>query len=170
VRVRWMGFGISGWTRKSRGITKVVRGRDPGGWLDGSRSPPHLAGPRGVSELSGYRLVRRLFDAPADWAGKTVRVEFEAVYHSATVWLNGKPIGQHLRRGYTAFTLDMAAALRPGASNTLVVKVDNTLTSRCSRAAGLMIGLWMVGSFGQYGSSSLPQPSLSESMWTHNPT
>ena len=74
----------------------------------------------------GVAWYRRVFDAPADWAGKTVRAEFEAVYHSATVWLNGQPLGQHLRRGYTAFTLDIAAALRPGGPNTLVVKVDNT--------------------------------------------
>ena len=74
----------------------------------------------------GVAWYRRVFAAPADWAGKTVRAEFEAVYHSATVWLNGQPLGQHLRRGYTAFTLDIAAALRPGGPNTLVVKVDNT--------------------------------------------
>ena len=28
-----------------------------------------------------------------------------AVFHSARVWINGKLAGEHLRKGYTAFTL-----------------------------------------------------------------
>jgi len=35
------------------------------------------------------------FDAPAEWAERTVRIEFEAVFHSAKVWLNGQLMGEH---------------------------------------------------------------------------
>jgi beta-glucuronidase len=77
-------------------------------------------------EYQGVAWYRRTFEAPAQWAEKTVRVEFEAVYHSATVWLNDQLVGKHLRSGYTAFTLDVSSALRPGSANTLVVKVDNS--------------------------------------------
>jgi beta-galactosidase len=78
------------------------------------------------SDYTGVAWYRRPVMVPAFWAGKAVRIEFEAVYHSAVVWLNSRQIGQHLRKGYTAFTLDASPALRPGALNHLAVKVDNS--------------------------------------------
>jgi beta-glucuronidase len=66
------------------------------------------------------------FDAPAHWADRCVRIEFEAVFHTAKVWLNGKLLGVHPGRGYTAFTFDATPALRLDAGNFLVVKVDNS--------------------------------------------
>jgi beta-galactosidase len=78
------------------------------------------------AEYQGIAWYRTGFEAPATWADKTVRIEFEAVTHSARVWLNGQPIGDHLRAGYTTFTFDISSALRPGATNYLVVKVDNS--------------------------------------------
>ena len=74
----------------------------------------------------GVAWYRREFDVPAQWAGSHVRVEFEAVYHSASVWLNGKPIGNHLRKGYTAFELDLTAGLKYGERNVLAVRADNS--------------------------------------------
>ena len=54
-----------------------------------------------------------------------VRVEFEAVFHTATVWVNGRPAGEHARKGYTAFTLEITDQLQWGRSNTIAVRVDN---------------------------------------------
>ncbi|HUU27885.1 MAG TPA: glycoside hydrolase family 2 TIM barrel-domain containing protein [archaeon] len=79
-----------------------------------------------TAEYMGVAWYRKDFEAPDSWAAAAVRVEFEAVYHSACVWLNGTLIGRHLRKGYTAFTLDISSALRPGSDNTLVVKVENS--------------------------------------------
>ena len=79
-------------------------------------------------ETAGYQgaaWYRRVFDAPAAWAAKAVRVEFEAVFHTATVWVNGKRVGRHTGKGYTAFECDINAALRPGA-NVIVVRADNS--------------------------------------------
>ncbi len=75
----------------------------------------------------GTGWYRRRFEAPAAWANRAVRLEFEAAYHSAKVWLNGKAIGEHIGKGYTAFTLDTSAALRVGDSNEVVVSVNNAL-------------------------------------------
>ena len=78
--------------------------------------------------LTGYRGVAwycRHFDAPLVWQRCAVRVEFEAVFHTATVWVNGFPAGEHARRGYTAFTLDIAHLMRWGQPNTIAVRVDN---------------------------------------------
>ena len=41
-----------------------------------------------------------------------MRIEFEAVFHSAKVWVNGKPAGEHLRKAYTAFTCDIGGLSR----------------------------------------------------------
>lgn len=77
------------------------------------------------AEYRGVAWYRRRFDVPASWSDSVVRVEFEAVFHSATVWVNGQLAGEHLHKGYTAFALDINRLLRPGASNFLVVRVDN---------------------------------------------
>src|SRR5882672_556683 len=50
-----------------------------------------------------YRSVawyRRTFDAPPEWQNSAVRIEFEAVFHTATVWINGELAGEHARNGY----------------------------------------------------------------------
>jgi beta-glucuronidase len=73
----------------------------------------------------GLAWYRRSFDAPEAWRDRAVRVEFEAVFHSATVWVNDKEAGRHIGKGYTAFTLDIGHLMRYGAPNQLVVKVDN---------------------------------------------
>ena len=78
------------------------------------------------SEYQGAAWYRTTFEAPERWAGQSVRAEFEAVYHSAEVWLNGRRVGEHLRSGYTAFTLDLTSALRLDGLNTLAVRVDNS--------------------------------------------
>jgi len=78
----------------------------------------------------GTAWYYRAFNAPAEWADQSVRLEFEAAYHSAKVWLNGKLIGQHLGKGYTAFVLDASPALRVGESNAVAVRVDNSLNGQ----------------------------------------
>jgi beta-glucuronidase len=76
-------------------------------------------------DYRGLAWYTRQFFAPDTWRGAVVRVEFEAVFHSATVWVNGKAAGVHLRKGYTAFTLDITRLLKLGAMNNIAVKVDN---------------------------------------------
>ncbi len=59
-----------------------------------------------------------------------MRIEFEAVTHTASVWLNEKLIGRHEHKGYTAFTFGVSDALKFGALNALTVKVDNPFNTR----------------------------------------
>ncbi|MFY9726178.1 MAG: glycoside hydrolase family 2 TIM barrel-domain containing protein [Bryobacteraceae bacterium] len=80
------------------------------------------------TEYRGLAWYRRKFDAPPAWRERAIRVEFEAVFHTATVWVNGKEAGRHIGKGYTAFTLDIGHLLRYGAPNVLVVKVDNAFS------------------------------------------
>src|SRR5262249_46636324 len=81
-----------------------------------------LAGDPGYSGVAWYRLP---LAAPLEWAKQVVCIEFEAVTHSAHVFLNGKPAGEHIGKGYTAFTCDLSPLLKLGAENILTVRIDN---------------------------------------------
>jgi beta-galactosidase len=81
---------------------------------------------RASAEHYGAAWYRRRIAAPPEWQGACVRVEFQAVFHSARVWVNGRPVGEHLRKGYTGFTLDVTGALRWDGPNVLVVRAENT--------------------------------------------
>jgi beta-galactosidase len=81
-------------------------------------------------EYTGTAWYRRPFDVPAEWRTEAVSIEFEAVFHSATVWVNGVQVGQHLRKGYTAFQFDISTHLRFGGRNLLAVKVNNAFDER----------------------------------------
>jgi len=76
-------------------------------------------------DYRGVAWYRRTFDAPSEWQNSAVRIEFEAVFHTATIWINGELAGEHVRKGYTAFVLDITHLLRWGQSNTIAVRVDN---------------------------------------------
>jgi beta-glucuronidase len=79
----------------------------------------------GYADYRGVAWHRRSFDVADAWRHSVVRIEFEAVFHTATVWVNGQRVGEHTRKGYTPFTLDIAQFLRWGETNTVAVRVDN---------------------------------------------
>ena len=77
------------------------------------------------STHKGKGWYRREFVAPADWKGKRIRLKFDAVYHEATVTLNGKELGSHVG-GYTPFEFDVTDTVKLGSTNTVTVCADNT--------------------------------------------
>ena len=76
-------------------------------------------------DYRGIAWYRRTFDVPIAWQHSAVRIEFEAVFHTAMVWINGRLAGEHARKGYTAFTFDITQFLRWGRPNTVAVRVDS---------------------------------------------
>ncbi len=84
----------------------------------------------------GTAWYHRAFQVPREWKDRNLRVEFEAVYHSAMVWVNGQEAGQHLRKGYTTFTLDITPYVEFGASNSIVVRVDNSFDQQAMLPRG----------------------------------
>lgn len=68
-----------------------------------------------------FRLPARAADAAA-WIAR-----FESVNYRATVWLNGRRVGEHVS-GYVPFELDLPHVVRRGV-NRLVVRVDNRRTN-----------------------------------------
>ncbi len=82
-----------------------------------------------LADYRGIAWYWRSFETPAAWHEGAVRVEFEAVFHSATVWVNGELAGEHARKGYTAFTLDITHLLHWGQTNSIAVRVNNAFNS-----------------------------------------
>ncbi|MFT4076986.1 MAG: malectin domain-containing carbohydrate-binding protein [Asticcacaulis sp.] len=73
--------------------------------------------------LHGTAWYRKAIDIPAYGRDEHVFLMFEGVNAYATIWLNGRPVGQH-GGGLTSFTLDVTKAVRKG-RNLLAVRVDN---------------------------------------------
>src|SRR5260370_38198276 len=82
------------------------------------------------NDFRGVAWYRRPFDSPSEWQNSAVLIDFEAVFHSARIWVNGELAGEHVRKGYTAFVLDITHLLRWGSSNTIAVRVDNAFNER----------------------------------------
>ncbi|MEV0620452.1 sugar-binding domain-containing protein [Nonomuraea sp. NPDC050404] len=66
---------------------------------------------------------RRRFTVPAGWAGQRVVLQFGAVHHEATVWVNDVEVATH-RGGYTPFEADVTAALHADGEQEVVVRVS----------------------------------------------
>jgi beta-galactosidase len=81
-----------------------------------------------TADYTGPAWYRRDFDAPAEWRGRVVRIEFEAVYHTAQVFINGKKAGEHIGKGYTAFVIDITSLLEFGRRNLIAVRADNAFS------------------------------------------
>jgi beta-galactosidase len=75
-----------------------------------------------------YELIstyRRRFTLPAEAAGKRVFVDFEGVMTATTVWINGVRLGEY-KGGFTPFSFELTAHIRPGSENVLLLQVDST--------------------------------------------
>ena len=66
---------------------------------------------------------QRKLSIPASLKGKSIWLQFGGIYRNSAVFINGKFIEQH-PSGYTTFRLNIGAALRYGAENTIAVFVD----------------------------------------------
>ena len=66
---------------------------------------------------------RRAFDIPAADAGRRIVLEFDGVFRSALVFVNGCYIGRN-DNGYTPFRFDLSDFLTYGGKNFVVVRVD----------------------------------------------
>ncbi|MGV9194136.1 glycoside hydrolase family 2 protein [Microbacterium sp. MC2] len=65
----------------------------------------------------------REFRVPEHWRGKRVRLRFDGIDYSGTVYLNGEPIAQHAGM-YGGPEIDITALVRFDGDNELVVRID----------------------------------------------
>ena len=82
------------------------------------------------ADYRGIAWYRRALEILPDWQGSALRLEFEAVFHTATVWVNGQLVGEHARKGYTAFQFDLTTMLRWDHPNVIAVRVDSAFNER----------------------------------------
>lgn len=72
----------------------------------------------------GCGWYRKHFVLPEGWDTASVWVYFEGIFHEATLWLNGRPLGFH-QGGYTSFWYPLAGSgVKYGAENVLAVHVN----------------------------------------------
>ena len=87
---------------------------------------------------------RRVFDLPAEDAGKRITVEFDGAYRESMVVCNGFHIGRH-SGGYDPFSFDITDYVNPGGTNILLVRVDATLSDGWFyEGAGIYRHVWLV--------------------------
>jgi len=84
----------------------------------------------GFEDYYGVAFYRRTFQAPPEAASGVAFLEFESVFHTAEVKLNGVVVAEHKGKGYTAFRSRElnAFGLKPGQDNVVEVRVDNSFT------------------------------------------
>ena len=76
------------------------------------------------------------FEAPADWDGKLVEVEFEAVYMRPMVYINDNYAGS-CPHGYTCFRVDATPFLKIGEENEIKVVCKMSMDSRWYSGLGI---------------------------------
>ncbi|UEG52859.1 DUF4982 domain-containing protein [Mucilaginibacter daejeonensis] len=104
--------------------------------------------------LHGYAWYRKAFTPTTLKAGKRYFLWFEGVSSYATVYLNGKKVGEHAG-GRTSFTLDVTDAIKLGKPNLLAVKADHPANIKdlpwvcggCSDEVGFSEGSQPMGIF-----------------------
>ncbi|MDR6716987.1 glycoside hydrolase family 2 TIM barrel-domain containing protein [Paenibacillus sp. 2003] len=79
----------------------------------------------GLEEFRGTGWYSHDFYAPLGWKGKLLRLQFDAVYRDAVVWVNGKRVGEHTQSGYTPFIIEISDTVTFDAINRIVVSVNN---------------------------------------------
>ena len=100
-------------------------------------TPDALSGGQTGFYPGGQYTYTKRFEAPAEWAGKDVLVEFEGVYQTAMVYINGCHAATNLY-GYSGFYVDLSALLRYGETNEIKVITNNpTPNSRWYSGSGI---------------------------------
>ncbi len=86
---------------------------------------------------------RRVFELPAEDAGKRITIEFDGSYRESMVIFNNFYITRH-SGGYDPFTVDVTDFATPGGKNVLLVRVDATSSDGWFyEGAGIYRHVWL---------------------------
>jgi len=117
----------------------------PSNWEMPGYSPATYYQPDNVS---GF--YRKWFEAPAEWAGRLVKVNFDAVQNGAEIWLNGKSVKvtepswgreNYHESGWTAWQADLTPYIKFGEKNLLALRVaKNTKSSNLDSGDYFFLG------------------------------
>lgn len=84
----------------------------------------NLPGETGKLPWHGTGWYRKTFTLPTSHPGTRLALEIDGAMSHSAVWLNGRFVGGW-PYGYTSFSLDLTPYARPGAANTLAIRLDN---------------------------------------------
>lgn len=92
----------------------------------------------------GVGIYRKEFVLDRANSGRTIRLLFDGVYQDSTVYLNGTELGRNFY-GYIPFEFDITEAVRPGETNILIVRVDNSRqpNTRWYSGSGITRDVWI---------------------------
>ena len=107
------------------------------------RNPQSPNGSHSGYYPSAHVVYEKSFDVPADWARRTVVLEFEGVYRDAMVYLNGNLVAQQ-PSGYSPFTATLDPYLRHGEVNRIRVEARAHEDSRWYTGVGIYRTVWLV--------------------------
>jgi beta-galactosidase len=114
---------------------------------DGARDLERSADAAGGSHRGYYPdahlSYEKTFEVPEEWKEKVVRIEFEAVYRDALVFVNGDFVAQR-PNGYTAFEVALEPYLKFGETNTIRVEARSHEDSRWYSGAGIYRDVWLM--------------------------
>ena len=85
----------------------------------------HINSADTIDKTQGLGWYRQRFAVPTTMRGKRIWLEFDAASRIASVWMNGKKLGDHAG-GFSRFRLDATDALNATGDNLLVVRTDNS--------------------------------------------
>lgn len=113
---------------------------------DGVRDLERSADAAGGSHRAYYPdahlSYEKTFAVPEEWRDKVVRLEFEAVYRDAQVYVNGDFV-THRPDGYTAFEVDLGPYLKYGEDNSIRVEARSHEDSRWYSGGGIYRDVWL---------------------------
>lgn len=93
----------------------------------------------------GVYIYEKSFFAPEEWKMQDVQLEFEGIYGTARVWINGGLVAVN-RNGYMGFSIDLKPWMCYGQENLIKIEVDNSNqpNSRWYTGAGIYrdVNLW----------------------------
>jgi beta-galactosidase len=103
----------------------------PHDWsIQGPFSKDNPAGGSNAWAPTGVAWYRRPVSVPGAAAGLLSRLEFDGIYHNATIYLDGEVIGRHVY-GFTSFTVDLGPRLAAKRAGLVAVRVDNSDVPNC---------------------------------------
>ncbi len=87
-----------------------------------------LSGVMGEVKNDDRIWYKREFEIPANWNGKNIILNFEAVDYAATIYINGAMVGFH-KGAYDRFSFDITPYLNLKGTQELIVSVDDPSSS-----------------------------------------
>lgn len=126
------------WTEKSFKAVTI-----PHDWSIELPFDPKTGGSAGYLP-GGQGIYMKDFTLPKTIAGKNRKylLQFDGVYHRATVWVNGHRLGYHVY-GYTGFEFDITPYLYINKKNRIVVHVNREEQSRWYTGSGIYRHVWL---------------------------